>query len=263
MRRICILIFLSLPFLAIAQDYSYIRKTIKFSAELEKASTCKSITEALADPASIISLKFAVLHDTIAFQKFTATIPKFKNLRKIIVENFYDHHLVLPESFWGLQKLEYISVHNLTIESFHGMDSLQDLKYLSLMGSRLKIIPEEVYALAALEYLDLNLNQLDTISSKIKTLKKLRELDLSNNCFTNIPIAVTMLSSLEYLDFDNPETAGAFADGTPFCVNRMSSFPDISKMTSLKNIHTYKLIVTDETVRQKLEGNSKFKGATN
>jgi len=249
MRRALLLFFLIFPMLLFAQDYSYARKSIVFSDTLKKASTVKSIGKALEQPAAVVSLKIS---DSSSFVKFTENVSRFVNLRKISIENFYDKKLQLPAAFWNLQKLEYVSLDNLQIEGFQNLDRLKNLKYLSLMGSRLTSIPEEIYSLGSLEYLDFTLNFLDSIPPRIKELKKLRELDLTNNCFTRIPVAVTQLSQLEYLDFDNPETAETFSDGTAFCFNRLLAVPDLSNMSALKKINLYKLIIPDEKVKAQI-----------
>lgn len=244
----------------ICQDYSMIKKTIQFSTILEQAKTIKDLDFAADEPQNVVSLKLLIT-DSVEIERFINLIPKLSNIRKIVIDNYYDFNLTLPQEIWTLTKLEFISLHNLRIDNFNGLDSLTDLKYLALMGARMKTIPKEIYKLSNLEYLDFCLNYLDSIPDDLILLEKLRELDLTNNCFIKIPESVTKLTHLEYLDFDNSETVNdKFADGQSFCYNRLSCYPDLSKMSALKKISVYKLIVSDKEIVNKLEKAKKFSG---
>ena len=245
---------------AIAQDYSEIKNTITFSKVLDKAKTVKKIEVVVSEPQNIVSLKL-LIKDSSDFVKFISQIPKLKNLRKVTIDNYYGFNLVLPQEFWQLSQLEFVSLHNIRINDFKGLASLTEIKYLTLMGARLKTVPNEIYQLSNLEYLDFNLNYLDSIPEDLLLLKKLRELDLTNNCFTQIPKSVTKLPHLEYLDFDNSETVNdKFVDGISFCYNRLSSYPDLSKMSALKKINVYQLLVTDQAIIKKLNSEKRFSG---
>lgn len=248
MRQILtiLIILFSLSYSSKAQDYSNIKKSIEFSDSLKRAKTFKKIHKALLDPKKVISLKINIGTDTIDYKKFIINIEKFINLRKVVIDNFFGYQLNLPESLWKLKKLEFVSLHNLTIEGFSDLEKLSELKYLSLMGSRLNTIPNEMYSLNNLEYLDLTLNFLNSIPEQISALTKLRELDLTNNCFTQIPPSLTKLSQLEYLDFNNAETARKFVDGTDFCFNTLTTIPDIKQMGSIKKINLYKVKINSK-----------------
>jgi Leucine-rich repeat (LRR) protein len=255
-----ILLFLLILTSAYCQDYSEIKNTITFSKTLDKAKTIKKIEVVVSEPQDIVSLKL-LIKDSSDFVKLISQLPKLASLRKVIIDNYYDFNLVLPQEFWQLKNLEFVSLHNIRIESFKGLESLTEIKYLTLMGARLKTIPNEIYQLSNLEYLDFNLNYLDSLPEDLIRLQKLRELDLTNNCFTRIPKSVTQLPHLEYLDFDNAETVNdAFVDGQRFCYNKLSEYPDLSKMKALKKISIYKLIVFDKIIIKKLESEKKYSG---
>lgn len=256
---ILFIVFINFSLCLSAQDYSNIKNSIEFSDELNKAKTYRNIDKALLSPSKVVSLKLNLGSDSIEYKKFINNLKEFKGLRKIIIDNFFGQKLVLPDSFWILHNLEFVSLHNLNIESFHGLEHLSGLKYLSLIGSRLDSIPNEIYKLEKLEFLDLTLNFIDSIPERILNLKNLRELDLTNNCFDDIPVSVTKLKQLEYLDFNNAETAGRFRDGTSFCFNKLNRFPNISQMNSIKQIHLYKTEVNSEVIKEIEElGNKTF-----
>lgn len=244
----------------VSQDYSRIIKSISFSQECSKAKAVKDINMAVNNPKEVIFLKL-LISDSLDFNKFKKIIPQFTNLRKVVIDNFYDYDLKLPQTFWLLSKLEYVSLHNLNIESFNDLGLLNNLKYLSLMGARLKEFPNEILQLKNLEYLDFTLNFLKTIPQEIDNLNYLRELDLTNNCFSEFPISVVQLPKLEFLDFDNAETVNnQFTDGVSFCYNMLSELPDLTTMKALKKINIYKLKVTSEELRTELKKNKKLSG---
>jgi Leucine-rich repeat (LRR) protein len=244
----------------LAQDYSKIKKTIKFSKICDNAKTIKKIDVVLSEPQNIISLKLTI-KDSSDFVKLVSQIPKLTKLRKVIIDNYYDYNLELPQEFWNLSQLEFVSLHNIRINSFKGLESLTEIKYLTLMGARMKSIPNEIYQLSNLEYLDFNLNYINSIPEDINKLKKLRELDLTNNCFVRIPKSVTQLPHIEYLDFDNAETVNnKFVDGQPFCYNQLSSYPDLSKMNALIKISVYRLSISDCEIIKKLSSEKRVSG---
>jgi Leucine-rich repeat (LRR) protein len=231
--------------LAFAQDYSSIGKSIAFSDTLKNASKYKNIDKALEHPEEVIYLEIL---NSEGINKFSANTSRFKNLRKLILQNTSWPISNISDSIWSLKKLEYLVLRNFPGLSITGIKNLQQLKYLSLDGLSLKEFPAEALELTKLEYLDLSCNSLSTLPGNIGKLTNLKELELTNNCFTNCPPELSRLPSLIYFTMNNPERNSALSDGTVVCNNTITEFPTVfQNMPNLKKVSCFfKLEITDE-----------------
>jgi Leucine-rich repeat (LRR) protein len=80
------------------------------------------------------------------------------------------------------------------------ISELKNLKSLSLVGTKLKTIPDDFRNLKKLRYLDLSNNAIETLPKWIGELTSLRELLLKNNMLRVIPRSVGNLKNLEFVD---------------------------------------------------------------
>lgn len=252
-RLVILISFIVAQTILKAQDYSLIKNSLVYSKTLKKAKTYNNLDKAIKNADKVVSLKINFLNDSSSLKLFNENISHFHNLRKLVIDNFFDYEVSLTEEIWNLNKLEFVSLHNIRIDGFNNLNKLTKLKYLSLLGSRLSDIPIEIYELINLEYLDLTLNKISDIPIDITNLTKLRELDLTNNCLSKIPESVTLLSALEYLDINNAETGNYFRDGTPFCKNTLTLFPNMNKLISIKQINIYKVEIKNEIIAKQIE----------
>jgi Leucine-rich repeat (LRR) protein len=83
---------------------------------------------------------------------------------------------------------------------FRKLQSLKNLKILSIKFSELKKLPEAIGELELLERLILSGNQLENLPNSILNLKSLKLLSLKNNNYREIPTQLLKLHSLEKLN---------------------------------------------------------------
>jgi len=93
---------------------------------------------------------------------------------------------------------------------------------LDLSGLNLKMIPEEVFALAHLKELDLYDNRLRSIPVTLATLTQLEKLSLSKNAIQTLPSALAALANLKEIKLDE---------------GRLKRFPEVLlRLKKLENI---------------------------
>lgn len=76
------------------------------------------------------------------------------------------------------------------------------LKFLSVKGSGLEILPEEISMMVHLEELHLPQNKLTQLPFAFRELKKLKRLNLDSNNFSSFPDLIGELKNLKHLSID-------------------------------------------------------------
>ena len=101
-----------------------------------------------------------------------------------------------------------------------GIESLGNLRKLSLRGNPLKSLPSSIGEFSQLQWLDLAETGLTALPSEIEALKSLRTLYLSDNPIKVLHPSIGGLSALHYLNLDR---------------NRLASLPvEIGKLSELR-----------------------------
>lgn len=252
MKHLFYLILFLFPFFVQGQDWSSIGKKINYSETYKKAKKFRNIDKALENPSAVYSLEILADKESGNYQKFYDNCEKFKNLRKLIIDNRWQQlDLKLVPDLSVFSQLEFLQVYDFKNASFAGIEKLDSLKYLAIVGCRLTAFPNEILQLKRLELLDLSINNLSSLPDSINQLSGLKELDLTNNCFTGVPEQISGLKQLIYFDMNNAETADKYFDGTPFCKNSVTEFQGFLKETpSLKEVSFYKLNISAELKAQ-------------
>ena len=241
-----------------AQDYSSLGKTINYSDVYRKGKKFQNIDNALLTPDQVMYIDLTVDKEGLNYQKFVDNHAKFKNLRKLIIDNrWYQIDLKSVPDLSVFKDLEFLQVYNLSNLNFDKLSSLTNLKYLNLDACELKSVPTSIINLKQLECLILSLNYLSSLPDNIAEMTSLKEIDLTNNCFTEIPKQIGQVKELLFFDINNAEIAGQFINGKLFCKNTLTIYPTIlSECKKLKKVHLYKVIV-DKATKDKLKAEFK------
>lgn len=248
--RACIFILIILLTKDIfAQDYSSLGKNINYSDIYRKAKRFQNIDKALLTPDQVFYIDLTVEKDGLNYQKFVENHAKFKNLRKLIIDNrWYQIDLKSVPDLSVFKDLEFLQVFNLSNLNLDKLSGLTNLKYLDLDACELKSIPPSIINLKQLECLILSLNYLSSLPDNIGEMTSLKEIDLTNNCFVEIPKQIGQIKELLFLDINNAETAGQFINGNFFCKNTLTIYPTIlSECKKLKKVHLYKVNINKAT----------------
>ena len=153
MRTYIFILIILLTKNILAQDYSSLGKSIKYSETYRKAKRFQNIDKALLAPDQVQYLDLTVEKDGINYQKFLGNYSKFINLRKLIIDNrWYQIDIQYAPDLTVYNDLEFLQVYNLPILNFDKLSALINLKYLDLSGCELKILPASITNLKQLEY---------------------------------------------------------------------------------------------------------------
>lgn len=255
------IIFITIIFLTtnlVSQDYSMLGKKINYSEEFRKADKYKDISKALTNPAQVLSLELIVDKDGNNYKRFIYNQSKFVNLRKLIIDNrWYQLDLNAIPDLSVYKNLEFLQIYHLPKLNLEQLTGLTNLKYLGLLSCNLKALPSSIFKLKQLEFIDLTLNYLNIIPDDISQMTNLKEVDLSNNCFEEIPKQLAKVQQLMYLDMNNAEFSKQFNDGTLFCYNKITVYPEIlSEFKALKKLHLFKVNIDIKT-KDKLKSDFK------
>lgn len=247
------------------QDYSASRKMIAYSEEYAGARRYKDITKALKEPQKVVWLELLIDKEGVNYKVFCQNIDKFTNLRKLVLTNWYEIDISFYEGIYSLSKLEHLRVFNIIETKFEGIGKLNNLKYLSIDGSRLTELPKEILVLSDLRFLEVSVNFLTTLPAGLADLKKLIEIDLTNNCFQDIPAVLYDMSSLMWIEYNNTESSpgkpNTFADGVVFCQNKLTGFPGkLKQLDNLRSVSFYKLDL-DPVLKAKIKAECEGKVA--
>ena len=218
MRKILFLIPIFIALLAL-NNYAQSKDTLYFRSNISS----KKISEMINSTTNLLYLDISFKKiDSLCIDK-----AKLNKLKQLCLYRTYTD--TLPEWIKGLPKLEYVEIlgdENIDLkQAFIILSSLPNLKKLSLSGSYLVKIPNEIGLLKNLEELDLSRNRWDSLPENLKNLKKLKKLDLSETLQFFEKEAITVISeitSLEYLTIE-------------YCDWR-SSLAGISKLVNLKEL---------------------------
>jgi hypothetical protein len=258
MRTFIFIVILVLTRDIFAQDYSSLGKSINYSDTYRKAKRFKNIDNAIITPDHLQYLDLTVDKDGLNYKKFVDNHAKFKNLRKLIIDNrFYQIDLKSVPDLSVFKDLEFLQVFNLSNLNFDKLSSLTNLKYLDLDACELKSVPVSIINLKQIECLILSLNYLSSLPDNIGEMTSLKEIDLTNKCFVEIPKQIGQIKELLYFDINNAEIAGQFINGKLFCKNILTTYPTIlSDCKKLKKVHLYKVTV-DKATKDKLKAEFK------
>lgn len=237
-----------------SQDWSSIGKKINFSDSLKSAKKFTNIQKALEAPEEVIYLDIYCGKDVSNVELFLNEIPKFTNLRKLVLMNREGPVVTLPSTIWTLEKLEYLDLFNFPDSDIKGISKLKELKYLNLDGFGLDSIPAELRKLEKIEFLNLSCNDLNSLPADMGGLKSLIELELSNNCFTEVPSQITQFEKLSFLTMNNPEQGAKLANGNAVCNNEIKVFPAIfADMKNLKKVSLFFKMKIDPELKKKIK----------
>lgn len=253
MKNILFLLCFCTSFTCFAQDYSRIGKKIVYSDSLKQAKKFTSVDKALEDPGKVLYLEIYCQKSGVNIKKFSENIQKFKNLRKLTVNNQSGSVVELPEELWNLTQLEYIDIINIQNLKPEGLKNLKNVKYLSLDGFGLERFPPEILELKKIEYLNLSCNFLSELPENISLLENLKEIELTSNCFTKIPPQLAKNKLLIYIVMNNAEW-GTLANGKPMCRNSITEFPVVfSELKNLKWVACFYKTNVDEQMKKKIK----------
>ncbi len=241
-----------------AQDYSSLGKSINYSDIYRKAKRFQNIDNALLTPDQVLYIDLTVDKDGLNYQKFVDNHAKFKNLRKLIIDNrWYQIDLKPVPDISVFKDLEFLQIFNLPNLNFDILSDLSNLKYLSLNACELKTLPSSIIKMKQLEFLDLSVNYLSALPDNISEIISLKEIDLTNNRFIEIPKQIEFVKNLLYLDINNAEGDGYLINGKALCKNTLTVYPAIlSNCKNLKKVSLYKVII-DKPTKEKLKAEFK------
>lgn len=226
-------LFFVLVFSSTAQDYSWLGKKLDYSDTLRLCDIYKNMKEALVAPEKVEYLHLLIEKSGENYKLFCNNLPKFINLRKLVVINSPGLNLDIPVDLWNHSKMEYLMLDGFWDEPLSGLDKLNNLKFLSLDGFSLRKFPNEVLTLKKLAVLDLSMNLISELPKEISQMNSLRELELTNNCFTEIPEEISTIVNLEYFTMNNADFGGPIPPGvTNVCLNSFSKFPEVFYKTA-------------------------------
>ncbi len=244
-----IIIILFLTKNIFSQDYSSLGKKINYSETYRKAKKIQNIDNALVSPDQVLYLDLIVDKVGSNYNKFIDNYSKFRNLRKLIIDNrYYQIDLQSIPDISVFKDLEFFQVLDLPNLNFEKLGDFTNLKYLELAGCELKSFPSSIINLKKLECLNLSINYLSSLPENIGEMPNLKEIDLTNNCFIEIPRQIGLVKELLYFDINNAEYVGQFINGKLFCKNTLTIYPSIlSECKKLKRVELYKVDVDKET----------------
>lgn len=254
MNKVIFILFFCCSMTCLAQDWSSVGKKIIFSDTLNKAKKFTAIDRALENPTEVYYLDIYCDKSGVNIKKFSENILKFKNLRKLILNNQSGLFIGLTDSIWNLEKLEYLDIVNFSDLNTDGVKRLKKLKYLTLDGIGFTIFPKEILELRELECLNLSCNFLSTLPDKISMLENLKEIELTNNCFTNIPPQLSGIKMLAYITINNAETGSFLSNGKKMCENSITEFPYVYKeMKNLKKVSCFFKVKVDDSLKKRIK----------
>ena len=108
------------------------------------------------------------------FKDILVSLLKFKNLKRLRVQNYYDTKY-LPNEIGDLINLTYLSINLTKIEK----------------------LPESISNLTNLLSLEVEMNELKSLPNSIKDLDNLREINISYNYFKELPPELLRIGNLK------------------------------------------------------------------
>ncbi|MFL5765704.1 MAG: leucine-rich repeat domain-containing protein [Bacteroidia bacterium] len=253
MKRLLFLLLFAGSFSAAGQDWSSIGKKIIYSDTLKQARKYTSVDRALKDPEHVYYLDIYCQKSGENIRKFSNNIRKFRNLRKLIINNQSGSVVELPEQIWNLDQLEFLQIVNVQNLETEKIQNLKHLKYLTLDGFGFSAFPSAVLELKQLEFLDLSCNFLSALPGDISMLENLKEIELTSNCFTEVPPQLSELKMLTYITMNNAEW-GFLANGKEMCRNSVTVFPEVlGKLSKLKRVACFYRTNTNDEMKKKIK----------
>jgi Leucine-rich repeat (LRR) protein len=134
---------------------------------------------------------------------FPDEIPGWKMVKVLSIK--WDNFQGDLSPVFSLPKLENLKIIETPITSFRlplGTVAAP-LKFLSIKGCGLKILPEEISMLTELTEFHIPNNELITLPFSFRELKKLKRLNLDSNNFEVFPDFIKKMSQLGHLSIDN------------------------------------------------------------
>lgn len=246
-----------------SQDWSIYGKKIEFSKEYKKAKTFKSIGKALENPQGIYSLRISI-NSNAEYKIFEDNYKKFTNLRKLVIytnsNNLKCSDIKMKINFSNFKYLENLQIVYFNKPELKGLETLNNLKILSVIFCKLDSIPIEIFNVRSLEVLDFSNNKISFLPKTINNLENLKELDIANNCFNTIPSQLQGLKSLMYLSFNNTKAIETPIDSSQLCQNKLAEYPIVLKdMLSLKMVQLDKNNVDTKMKEQLVKDFPKIK----
>lgn len=228
-------------------SYSFNNKRLKRFSDLDKA---------LEKPEEVIYLDWSLSNiDTpsIALERLNQTLPKFTNLKKLVISGSESCRRNFPDQVFQQTQLEFLVIQffpGLKPDDLLPLKNLTNLKFLSLQFCQLDYIPASVYGLPALEGLDMGGNNLSSIP-EIEGLNELITLDLTNNCFKEFPQNLSACKKLKYLDINNAEGVNLQRlQAHGMCANIFHRLDGLDKFESLERISLFSVPVSSNHIEE-------------
>jgi len=150
-------------------------------------------------------LEFIFVDDN-SIKSLPESIGQLEKLNALLIQN--NSLTTLPVNFNGLKSLQIFDVSNNPLGKLPVMDNLQNLEYLGLSNTKLRTVPEEIFALSNLVSISIDNNEIEELPENLFSLKQLKYLNVSNNLLTALSPMIQNLVLLENLDLsDNKITS--------------------------------------------------------
>ena len=156
-------------------------------------------------------LQLTITHDSLL--TLPEEISRLTKLKHLDVS--YNRINSLPVSLYTLQSLQTLIVSNneLTDDSFppltsagdEGVNIFPSLHRIDLLGNKLTVLPEVIYATLPLIDIVASDNSISLLESRIGRVQGLKTIDLKRNQLTSLPYELSMCLKLRTMGFeDNP-----------------------------------------------------------
>ncbi len=220
-------------------EYTAGIKELNYSFDNKNVKRYSSLKSALKVPANVSFLDISIANDKESektIQDINSNILKFPNLKKLTILG--NHTSALPLNILKISSLEFLAINSFNLDKNIRIDSLKNLKFISLGDCNLKELPESILNLTSLQGIDITANEISFIPLSISKLIDLRTIDLTNNNFTEIPNSLNKCINLQYIDLNNAEgTDIVKLKSYNIGVNNIKTVTDLNEFKNLKGLY--------------------------